>query len=70
MSDRACVDQNVSLCAHDVEAEAKHPTARVFSVTFESVDRVRRLPVLQAFYVNVTRKMAQPISRGDTRGRI
>jgi hypothetical protein len=35
MSDRAFVDPNVSMCAHDVEAEAKHPTARVFSVTFE-----------------------------------
>jgi hypothetical protein len=68
MSGQAFVDTNVLMCAHDVEAEAKHDRKSVLRDLRSQWTGVRSLPVLQAFYVNVTRKMAPPISRGDTRG--
>src|SRR6266849_4713799 len=53
MSDRTFVDTNVLIYAHDVDAKAKHEVAK----------SVLGLQVLQEFYVNVTRKIATPLSK-------
>ena len=68
MSVKTFVDSNVLIYAHDIDARQKHAIAR---------DILRRLwsertgalspQVLQEFYVNVTRKIAAPLSKPSAR---
>jgi predicted nucleic acid-binding protein len=68
MSDRTFVDTNVLIYAHDVDAKAKHETAkRVLQELWSERSGVLSMQVLQEFYVNVTRKIPKPISRDAAR---
>ena len=68
MSDKIFVDTNVLIYAHDVDAKAKHETAkRVLHGLWSERTGVLSLQVLQEFYVNVTRKTANPVSKESAR---
>jgi predicted nucleic acid-binding protein len=68
MSDKIFVDTNVLIYAHDVDAKAKHETARrVLHGLWSERTGVLSLQVLQEFYVNVTRKIANPLSKKSAR---
>jgi predicted nucleic acid-binding protein len=68
MSAKAFIDTNVLIYAHDVDAAAKHDVAKRILQDLWS-ERVGALStqVLQEFYVNVTRKIASPLSRKSAR---
>ena|ERR1022692_1983472 len=68
MNAKTFVDTNVLIYAHDVDAKAKHEVAE--SVLRELWSRrtgVLSMQVLQEFYVNVTRKIASPLSKDAAR---
>jgi|SRR5579863_7450202 predicted nucleic acid-binding protein len=68
MSDRTFVDTNVLIYAHDVDATAKHDVARsVLRELWKTRTGVLSVQVLQEFYVNVTRKIASPLSKDAAR---
>ena len=68
MSDKIFVDTTVLIYAHDVDAKAKHETAkRVLHGLWSERTGVLSLQVLQEFYVNVTRKIANPLSKESAR---
>jgi predicted nucleic acid-binding protein len=68
MSDKTFVDTNVLIYAHDVDAKAKHETARtVLRDLWSQRTGVLSMQVLQEFYVNVTRKIATPLSKDAAR---
>jgi predicted nucleic acid-binding protein len=68
MSDKIFVDTNVLIYAHDVDAKAKHERAkRVLHGLWSERTGVLSLQVLQEFYVNVTRKIANPLSKESAR---
>jgi predicted nucleic acid-binding protein len=68
MNDKTFVDTNVLIYAHDVDAKAKHETARtVLRELWSQRTGVLSPQVLQEFYVNVTRKIATPLSRDAAR---
>lgn len=68
MSAKTFVDTNVLIYAHDVDAAAKHQIA---SQTLQDLWNQRNgtlsTQVLQEFYVNVTRKLALPLSKESAR---
>ena len=68
MSAKAFVDTNVLIYAHDVDAAAKHETAKLLLQGLWS-QRAGALSsqVLQEFYVNVTRKIGSPLSKKSAR---
>jgi predicted nucleic acid-binding protein len=69
MSDRVFVDTNVLVYAHDLDAGNKHDVAlSLLRGLWESQAGVISTQVLQEFYVNVTRKIAKPISPPQARG--
>jgi predicted nucleic acid-binding protein len=60
---RRFVDTNILLCAHDVSAGAKRDRAQMLvEQLWESRDGCLSVQVLQEFFVNVTRKIAKPLS--------
>jgi predicted nucleic acid-binding protein len=68
MSDKTFVDSNVLIYAHDVDARAKHDTARnILRDLWSQRAGVLSVQVLQEFYVNVTRKIASPLSKDAAR---
>lgn len=68
MSDKAFVDTNVLVYAHDVDAGERHVVAaRLVADLWETRGAVISTQVLQEFYVNVTRKIATPIPRATAR---
>lgn len=68
MSARTFVDTNVLIYAHDVDAAAKHQIAKaVLRELWSERTGVLSLQVLQEFYVNVTRKIATPLSKTSAR---
>ena len=68
MSVKTFVDTNVLIYAHDVDAPAKHQIANaVLRELWSERTGVLSLQVLQEFYVNVTRKIAIPLSRESAR---
>ena len=68
MSDKTFVDTNVLIYAHDVDAKAKHEAAkRVLLELWGERTGVLSMQMLQEFYVNVTRKIARPISKASAR---
>jgi predicted nucleic acid-binding protein len=68
MSDKTFVDTNVLIYAHDVDARARHETAkRVLLELWGGRTGALSMQVLQEFYINVTRKIAHPISKESAR---
>jgi predicted nucleic acid-binding protein len=68
MSARIFVDTNILIYAHDVDAGAKHQVAKnVLRELWSQRSGVLSMQVLQEFYVNVTRKIASPISKDVAR---
>jgi predicted nucleic acid-binding protein len=68
MSDKTFVDTNVLIYAHDIDAKAKHETAkRVLQGLWSERTGVLSMQILQEFYVNVTRKIPRPISKESAR---
>ena len=64
MNDRTFIDTNVLIYAHDVDAKAKHESAkRILRELWSERTGVLSTQVLQEFYVNVTRKIPNPISK-------
>jgi len=64
MNDRAFVDTNVLVYAHDVDAKAKHQADKnLLRDLWNTRSGALRVQVLQEFYVNVTRKIPRPISK-------
>lgn len=64
MSAKTFIDTNVLVYAHDVDAGRKHQIAK--SIVQDLSQRrlgVLSTQVLQEFYVNVTRKIASPLSK-------
>lgn len=68
MSDRTFVDTNVLIYAHNLDAGAKHDIANtVLRELWSERTGVLSMQVLQEFYVNVTRKIAAPLSKKAAR---
>jgi predicted nucleic acid-binding protein len=64
MSDRTFVDSNVLIYAFDVDSGVKRLTAdAVLRELWSERTGVLSVQVLQEFYVNVTRKIASPLSK-------
>jgi predicted nucleic acid-binding protein len=64
MNDRTFIDTNVLIYAHDVDAKAKHEAAkRILRELWSERTGVLSTQVLQEFYVNVTRKIPNPLSK-------
>ena len=68
MSAKIFVDTDILVYAHDADAGRKHQIAKNI-VQRLSTHRsgVLSMQVLQEFYVNVTRKIATPLSKGEAR---
>ncbi len=68
MNGKTFVDTNVLIYAHDVDAQRKHEIANaVLRELWSERTGVLSLQVLQEFYVNVTRKIASPLSKDSAR---
>ncbi len=68
MNGRTFVDTNILIYAHDVDAKAKQQTAKsVLRELWREHTGALNVQVLQEFYVNVTRKIARPISKESAR---
>jgi predicted nucleic acid-binding protein len=68
MSGRTFVDTNVLIYAHDRDAGQKHEAAKkVLRELWSEREGVLSIQVLQEFYVNVTRKIASPLSKATAR---
>ena len=68
MSDRTFVDTNILIYAHDIDAKSKHEVAKsVLADLWSKRSGVLSVQVLQEFYVNVTRKIAVPLSKNEAR---
>lgn len=68
MSAKAFVDTNVLIYAHDVDAVAKHHIAKhILQELWNERIGALSTQVLQEFYVNVTRKIASPLSKESAR---
>lgn len=64
MSGKTFVDSNILIYAHDVDAGTKHDVAKaVLGELWGEKNGVLSVQVLQEFYVNVTRKIANPLSK-------
>jgi predicted nucleic acid-binding protein len=68
MSGKTFVDTNILIYAHDVDAQAKYEIAKAsLRELWSERAGVLSMQVLQEFYVNVTRKIATPLSRETAR---
>ena len=68
MSAKAFVDTNVLIYAHDVDAAANHEIAkRLLQELWSQRAGALSSQVLQEFYVNVTQKIASPLSKKSAR---
>ncbi len=68
MNDKTFVDSNILIYAHDADAKSKHETAKaVVAELWSKRTGVLSMQVLQEFYVNVTRKIAIPLSKSIAR---
>ena len=64
MSDRAFIDTNVLICAHDSEAGRKHEIAsKLIQELWATHLGVLSTQVLQEFYVNITTKIPKPLPK-------
>jgi predicted nucleic acid-binding protein len=68
MTAKTFVDTNILVYAHDVDEGLKHQTARdILIELMSSRSGVLSPQGLQEFYVNVTRKIAKPLSKQAAR---
>ena len=68
MSGKTFVDTNVLIYAHDVDAGRKHDIANMLLRELWGERKgVLSLQVLQEFYVNVTRRITNPLSKESAR---
>lgn len=68
MNGKTFVDTNVLIYAHDADAGSKHEVAKgMLRELWSRRIGVVSLQVLQEFYVNVTRKIASPLSKPAAR---
>ncbi|PYT87101.1 MAG: PIN domain nuclease [Acidobacteria bacterium] len=68
MNDKTFVDTNVLIYAHDIDAGPKHEIAKsVIRELWSNRAGLLSTQVLQEFYVNVTRKIASPLSKVSAR---
>jgi predicted nucleic acid-binding protein len=71
MNGKTFVDTNVLIYAHDIDAGRKHEIAKgVIRELWNERAGLLSIQVLQEFYVNVTRKIAPPISKVSARSLI
>jgi predicted nucleic acid-binding protein len=64
MSAKTFIDTNVLIYAHDVDAGAKHQTAKtVLRDLWTERTGLLSVQVLQEFYVSVTRKISSPLPK-------
>jgi predicted nucleic acid-binding protein len=71
MSGKRFVDTNILIYAHDLDAGGKHErAAAILRNLWETGTGVISVQVLQEFYVNVTRKIPQPLAPAIARGLI
>jgi predicted nucleic acid-binding protein len=69
MKGRVFVDTNILIYAHDLDAGSKHDlAASIIENIWEEKTGVISTQVIQEFYVNVTRKIRNPISGSTARG--
>jgi predicted nucleic acid-binding protein len=69
MTDRVFVDTNVLIYAHDLDAGLKHDrAAAIIADLWEKENGIISVQVLQEFYVNLTRKIARPMTPAAARG--
>ena len=69
MKGRIFVDTNILIYAHDLDAGSKHDlAASIIENIWEEKTGVISTQVIQEFYVNVTRKIQNPISASTARG--
>lgn len=68
MSGKTFIDTNILIYAHDIDARAKNEIAKTILRELWS-ERIGALSlqVLQEFYINVTRKIASPLSKDSAR---
>jgi predicted nucleic acid-binding protein len=68
MSDKTFVDTNVLIYAHDGDAKEKHKIAKeVLRELWSERTGALSVQVLQEFYVNITKKIASPLSKDEAR---
>jgi len=68
MSGKTFVDSNVLIYAHDLDAVAKNGIAKAaLGELWSERAGVLSMQVLQEFYMNVTRKIASPLSKDSAR---
>ena len=68
MSDKTFIDTNIMIYAHDIDARAKNDIAKaVLRELWSERTGVLSMQVLQEFYINVTRKIASPLSKDSAR---
>jgi predicted nucleic acid-binding protein len=68
MSGRTFIDTNVLIYAHDIDTKAKNEIAKaVLRELWSERTGVLSMQVLQEFYINVTRKIASPLSKDSAR---
>ena len=64
MSGKTFIDTNVLIYAHDADSSAKHEIAKaVLRELWGERTGILSMQVLQEFYVNVTHKIATPLSK-------
>lgn len=69
MNGRIFVDTNILIYAHDLDAGTKHDrSVSVIESLWENKNGILSTQVLQEFYVNVTKKIGNPLSRAQARG--
>lgn len=69
MKDRTFVDTNILVYAHDLDAGSKRDIAQtVIKRLWEQETGVISTQVLQEFYVNITRKIPDPLTPSKARG--
>jgi predicted nucleic acid-binding protein len=68
MNGKTFIDTNILIYAHDIDAGAKNEAAKaVLRELWTERLGVLSMQVLQEFYVNVTRKIASPLSKDVAR---
>lgn len=71
MSAKVFVDTNVLIYAHDIDAGPKQQIAKSTLLNLmQSRSGALSIQVLQEFYVNVTRKIASPLSKKEARATV
>jgi predicted nucleic acid-binding protein len=69
MSGKFFVDTNILIYAHDLDAGQKNKISRdIIRDLWENRSGIISTQVLQEFYVNVTRKIENPLKKSQARG--